>query len=82
MGLGGLEKMCSTPQSLTHSFPGTFRPSFLTASKRKVELGSEGKSGSQGVEETVSPVPERRCCVPGLLPTAVAMVHTAFSQPS
>lgn len=47
-----------------------------------MELGSEGKGGSQGVGETVSPVAERRCCVPGLLPTAVAMVHTAFSQPS
>lgn len=78
MTLGGLEKMCPTLQSLTHPFPGTFRPSFLTVSKKKVELGSEGKGGSQGVGDTVSPVAERRCCAPGLLPTAVAVVFTVL----
>ena len=74
--------MFPTPQSLTHPFPGTFRPSSFTVPETKVELGSERKSGIQGVGETVSPNDERRYCVIELLHTAVAMVHTAFSQPS
>jgi len=74
--------MFPTPQSLTHAFPGTFRPSAFRVSKRKVELGSERKRESQGAGDTVSPNDERRYCVIGLLHTAVAMVHTAFSQPS
>lgn len=73
--------MSFAPQSLTHPFPGTFRPSSFTASKGKVELRSERKNGSQGVGETVSPSNDRRYCVVGLLHSAVAMVHTVFSQP-
>lgn len=70
------------PHSVTHPFPGTFRPSSFTASKRKAELGSERKSGWRGVGERVIPNDGRRYCVLGLLHTAVATVHTAFSQPS